>query len=62
MDMIAAERPVANYAGAGFGRGGKTRSRGFQAVCGSIDRLLGAIVETAAANPGTANNPWKQPS
>jgi tripartite ATP-independent transporter DctM subunit len=47
--MMAAEELAADNAGLGFGRGGKTWSQHFIAACGAIDRLLGAMVETAAA-------------
>jgi tripartite ATP-independent transporter DctM subunit len=47
--MMAAEELAADDAGLGFGRGGKTWSQNFIAACGAIDRLLGAMVETAAA-------------
>jgi tripartite ATP-independent transporter DctM subunit len=47
--MTAAEELAADDTGLGFGRSRKTWSQNLVAGCGAIDRLLGAMVETAAA-------------
>jgi tripartite ATP-independent transporter DctM subunit len=47
--MSVAEQLAGDRVGIDFGRAAQTSSRGFMAVCGSVDRRLGAVVEAVAA-------------